>query len=958
MESVRCPGCMQLKQTRPLCEHCGYNENIDNHPHQLPVGTRLQERYEVGKALGQGGFGITYIGWDHVQNVPVAIKEFYPNGVVNRESGATKSVAVSATDGREIFKRNKERFLKEAHTLARLSNVAEIVHVYSLFEENNTAYIVMEYLKGVDLRRYIRMVGGKLSPELTFAILRPVMTALQKVHEEDMVHRDISPDNIMLMNDGSAKLLDFGSAREVLDADPDRFQNQSTEAVLKHGFAPMEQYQRNGTMGPWTDVYSLAATFYYCMTGRVPADAPNRIMDGEQIPWSQIAGLTPAQVQALEKAMELIPKDRTRSVRELELALFGEEKPAPKPQPKPAPKKKVRKQKPVREKKPRKIGKVVAGIAAVAAVAAIALGGKALLPQKGPEISIETSAELDMSVFAGNADRKINYKDGSRIEIYLDEAGRENGRILLDEKGAVAYRFQVAYDDMGNVRYQNTYDGNDQLLRTDGFQYDDQGQLQLEALILPDGSVGKSIEYTHDAEGNVTRTVIRNGRNAITGETRFEYDSEGNEVSATYLDEKGNKEGMTRYVEYQQIDVRLSAQQDFAGFAAVLERGGLPVGAGIAGSGSGAIHAGSGIRPGGAVTAMWEIDNGGGGGGGGSKKKPSGRIDVAVTEPDEEPTEPVETTVPAETQQTVEEMFSGPVEQRMVCTRREYYDKKDRLSDIYVMTYDSRGRKAMEECYNVKGTLIYTHIYFYDQDTDECIGYEYRSSGDYVNTCHEMNDSLEKTVRTYSTTGSSTGYSYYNDRRNISESLTWDLEGNLDSRSVYSYDEYGTSLGYTYTYWSDYDGSKSEYTYDGDYKLVSRKTYDSEGNLKTRTEPQHDEDDNLIREITYNAEGTVIEQTDYTYDSDGILQEYRWTSYTEDGGKQVSIMDGNYNMRSSITYDASGAVTNVYNYVYEFDANGNKTKQSVYQQDGSLLYWYEYTYDENGQLLDSEYHSG
>lgn len=945
---------MQLKNTRPLCEHCGYNENIDNLPHQLPIGTRLQDCYEVGKVLGQGGFGITYIGWDHGRNVPVAIKEFYPNGVVNRESGVTKSLAVSATDGLEIFRRNKERFLQEAHTLARLSSVAEIVHVYSLFEENNTAYIIMEYLKGVDLRRYIRMVGGKLSPELTFAILQPVMVALQKVHEEDMVHRDISPDNIMLMDDGSAKLLDFGSAREVLDADPEQYQNRSTEAVLKHGFAPMEQYQRNGTLGPWTDVYSLAATIYYCMTGRVPADAPNRIMDGEQIPWNQIPGLTPEQVKALEKAMELLPKDRTRSVRELELALCGEEKPKPKPEPQPKKEKKkkpAREKKAPREKKPRKLGKAIAAVAAVAAIATAVLVGKSMIPAKGPKITMEFPTVLEQSVFEGNADRKIQYKDGSSVEIYLDEAGRENGRILLDEKGQVVYLFQAGYDGNDNVLYQNTFDGNDRLLRTEGFWYNDQNDVTLEAIFQPDGSVYKSWEYIYNDSADLTRMVTRNAKNQITGESLYEYDSDGNTSVTTYLDRKGNQKSAYHYTQYQQIDVHLAVQQEFDGFASTLNRGAIPGGAGIVGGS---------IRPGGMSTFSWQIDNGGGGGsGGGSKKKPSSKINVAITEPVEEPTEepttePEETTVPTE---TVAE-YSGPVEQRTVCTERQSFDKKDRLNGTEKLTYDSRGRQVRVEYYDTKGKLVYTNVYGYDQDTDEQISAEYQSAGGSSSINYFMNDILGQTVRQHSVTGSSTGYSYYDDMRNISEILSWDREGNLQSKSVYSYDENGDSLGYTNYYWSDVDGSMTEYSYDSNYLRQSRKTYDEAGNLLTRSEPEYDEDGNMLREITYSADGTVTEQTDYTYDSDGNMLEYRTTFFEEDGGKQVIIIDGNYDIRSSITYDANGTVTSVYTYAYEYDANGNVIKQSAYQEDGKLLYWNEYTYNENGELVNTEYHSG
>jgi len=917
MESVRCPGCMQLKTQRPLCEHCGYNENIDNLPHQLPIGTRLQGRYEVGKVLGQGGFGITYIGWDHEREIPVAVKEFYPNGVVNRDAASTRTVTLSAMEGKEIFARNKARFLKEAHTLARLNNVAEIVHVYSLFEENNTAYIVMEYLKGVDLRKYIRMVGGKLSPELTFAILQPVMSALQKLHEEDMVHRDISPDNIMLMNDGTAKLLDFGSAREVLDADPEQFQNRSTEAVLKHGFAPMEQYQRNGTMGPWTDVYALSATIYYCLTGRIPPDAPNRIMDGEMIPWDQIAGLTPAQVQALNKAMELIPKDRTRSVRELAVALFGEEKkPEPKPEPKP---------KPAPARKKGRGGKILLGIAAAAAVA---VGAMLLLKNSGPKINTNTPKELDMTVFAGEADREIGFKDGSRIEIYLDEADRENGRVLLNPEGEVLFRFTADYNENGDMLYQTTFDGNGQLLRTDSFAYNDQGEITSQALVLADGTVHESVTYEYNAAGDTQRTVTRNRKNKITDESVYTYGTDGallsvrteysdGEVSESAYNAEGDLETITvwnkdgalertiRYTEYKDlfINIRMYAPQAYDSFAALLARGGWPVVSASpdadSGSGAGpAPYAGSGEGPSGGnlggisdatVTPfLWEIDNGGGGGGG-SSKKPSGKINVAITEPEEEYTEPP-TTVPEETTEPTEteaeETFDsssgdseaavgvpsgGQTETKRVNTRREQFGPGGKLEYAYETEYDYRGLQVRERSYDAGGELSYSREYRYADYEEELIGVSYAYAGGYASSSQYMNDICGNTVRQYNESDTTNGYTEFTLERNISESVTYSADGIVQSTAVYSYDENGMFLGYTSYYISSYDGSTSESEYDADYNFVSGRKYNKDGTLVSVTKPEFDEQGNMIRENTYDVDGNLMYWYEYSYDENGSL---------------------------------------------------------------------------------------
>jgi len=319
----RCYGCMRHKQQSPICEHCGFNEQIDNLPHQLPLGTVLREQYMVGKVLGQGGFGITYMGWDLNLEIPVAIKEFYPNGVVSRDTLRSTMVTCGSETLGAAFAHNRERFLREARTLARLREIPGIVGIYNFFQENNTAYIIMEYASGIDLRRYTKLRGGRLEAQELLRLLKPVMGALEKVHEAGLVHRDISPDNIMILADGSAKLLDFGAVRDVGQANVDQALSQSTEAILKHGFAPIEQYRRRGSLGPWTDVYALCASIYYCLTGSVPADAPERVMGDDNVKWSGIPGLTAAQINVLERGMAMMPDQRIGSVGELAAALYA-----------------------------------------------------------------------------------------------------------------------------------------------------------------------------------------------------------------------------------------------------------------------------------------------------------------------------------------------------------------------------------------------------------------------------------------------------------------------------------------------------------------------------------------------------------------------------------------------------------------------------------------------------------
>ena len=335
MAEKRCPSCLR-EYVGERCS-CGYPEKGQNASHQLPVGTVLRGRYMIGKALGQGGFGITYLAWDKLMQTAVAVKEFYPGGTVFRKSATSLAVECGTEEIIPHYEYSKERFLREAGALVKFKDIPEIVDILDFAEENNTAYIVMEYVRGMDLAKYVAMKGGKLSPEETFRILRPVMEALAKVHKGGIVHRDISPDNIILDPMGGAKLLDFGAVRAVEDPDVDKGLNKSTEAILKQGFAPIEQYNTRGNLGPWTDEYAVCATVWYCLTGTVPAEASIRVSEGIDPDWAGIPGLPAHQQKALEKGMACRAKDRYRSLDELLEALFpSEEKMAVSPEPMPA----------------------------------------------------------------------------------------------------------------------------------------------------------------------------------------------------------------------------------------------------------------------------------------------------------------------------------------------------------------------------------------------------------------------------------------------------------------------------------------------------------------------------------------------------------------------------------------------------------------------------------------------
>ena len=307
-----CPYCMnEIPEGGAVCPVCGKKPNEYVPPaHTLSPGSMLNHRYMVGGVLGEGGFGITYIGLDTLLQVRVAIKEFYPAGMVNRNNSVSNDVqSISADSAKELFSKSREHFLHEARTLAKFTNEPGVVAVRDFFEENHTVYIVMEYLDGITLKSYLKQVGT-ITPADTVGLLMPVFRALKKIHEKNLIHRDISPDNIMIVGQ-QVKLLDFGAAREFAD-------EKSLSVMLKHGYAPMEQYRRHGKQGAWTDIYAICATMYKCITGSIPPDAPDRIYEDDLKMPSELGIAAPPEFEKiLRHGLAIKAEDRIRSIDQL-----------------------------------------------------------------------------------------------------------------------------------------------------------------------------------------------------------------------------------------------------------------------------------------------------------------------------------------------------------------------------------------------------------------------------------------------------------------------------------------------------------------------------------------------------------------------------------------------------------------------------------------------------------------
>ena len=266
IETTYCINCMsEVSPGTEVCPYCHHRINeYKANPRALLPMTLLDGKYLIGKVLGEGGFGITYLGLDRNLRLKVAIKEYFPLQFASRNiyDGNSNDITVIGGKAESNFMTGLDRYEREARRLVRLDSLPGIVKVLNFFYENKTAYMVMEYIPGISLKEYMRS-NKRITWKETLSIAKPVIKSLGILHKNGIIHRDISPDNIMMDPDGQITLIDFGAARDFNNAD------KSVIIELKHGFAPPEQYQTSGNQGPWTDVYALCATLYYLISGKV-----------------------------------------------------------------------------------------------------------------------------------------------------------------------------------------------------------------------------------------------------------------------------------------------------------------------------------------------------------------------------------------------------------------------------------------------------------------------------------------------------------------------------------------------------------------------------------------------------------------------------------------------------------------------------------------------------------------
>ncbi|MCR5251684.1 MAG: serine/threonine protein kinase [Lachnospiraceae bacterium] len=313
-----CLRCMKVSDAADICPFCGKEKcGQQTWSKALAPGTILNTKILIGNILGKGGYGITYIGYDMLLEYPVAVKEFFPDEMVDRgEDG--RSVVVLDEVNAEEYERETKAYLREARILAEFSKFPGIVAIKDLFYENNTGYLIMEYLQSGNLRKYIDEQGGWLTVEESLNLMEPVISILGKLHKSGLLHRDISPDNIMMDEDGSIKLIDFGGSRKMGVANQQVF-------LGKWGFAPLEQMlSKLSEQGPWTDIYGICATLYCMMTGDVPQSSYERNEKDELVDLSNYTiQIDKKLAKAIMKGLSMKPQDRQQTIEELYKDLYG-----------------------------------------------------------------------------------------------------------------------------------------------------------------------------------------------------------------------------------------------------------------------------------------------------------------------------------------------------------------------------------------------------------------------------------------------------------------------------------------------------------------------------------------------------------------------------------------------------------------------------------------------------------
>ncbi len=312
MQTDFCPNCFAPGFVNGCCAKCGYQTRFEGKVYQraLPPGTVLQQRYYLGRTLGEGGFGITYKAFDYAKQSICCVKEYAPNEICRRSEHG-RMLEVLSEQVELPYQAGLKRFFDETRILSRLENIPSVVDITDVFQENNTAYFVMEYLDGANLQQIVRATKGRLPVQKATDIVLQVAVSMDVIHTKTkIIHRDITPENIFITRQDQVKLIDFGSAKQTQTG-----MQSGLSVVLKPRFAPPEQYSTEMIQGSFTDVYSLAGTYYYALTGKYIPTAPDRLAGQDYVSLKEMnVGVTAAISDAVDRALALKANQRTKTM--------------------------------------------------------------------------------------------------------------------------------------------------------------------------------------------------------------------------------------------------------------------------------------------------------------------------------------------------------------------------------------------------------------------------------------------------------------------------------------------------------------------------------------------------------------------------------------------------------------------------------------------------------------------
>ncbi|MGN0635610.1 MAG: serine/threonine protein kinase [Acutalibacteraceae bacterium] len=883
----RCLGCMnEYDEVYDVCPYCGYIKGTAaksrNH---LEPGTILIDRYLIGRCLGQGGFGITYIAWDTRLYKKVAIKEFMPTSLASRITGEL-DITCYNEEAQGLFQNGIRRMLDESRRLARFNDLESVVKVYDCLEANHTAYIIMELLDGENIKN-ILTEKGSYNVAQTVQIMLPVLQALREIHAAGLIHRDISPDNIFVCNNGKVKILDFGSAR-VASGDDEK----SLSVILKPGYAPKEQYSSSTEQGPFTDIYAVCATIYKMLTGKTPIDSLERRVKADSLtPIGELVDMPDKLSHIIMRGLAIEPEDRLQTVDPLLDVFQKMDLSAP---PAPSKKKKSHKEKQPRKNPPvKKAGKkpwlpVVLICAAVLLVGGAVFGIVRVAQNRTPTLDVDadvseeyTPYQQELLAAASQEDLPVReLPDVENFEMlpFENQYSTEDDALYADytdENGMLLMRVKK---DRANDVFVNNYTLYD---------YNDDGQISSSVEVSDGDAICKAERYFYNKDGTLFAKSEYDDMSLTQMTVYTVYDSSDRPV-----------EGFIRYGNSSEETMRFSYEEG-AQFETHYDAEGNTVYESIR------------YEDDGEVKEKWYTQDGKV-----SKEIVREYTDAGIVE------QTVKVFDRMDEKQTWLYGDSGKLKEHFV------YDKDNAQTAGYVFKY-VKGKLRYIECQTVEGEKTYLS----DLKTGGYFLYTFEDGNMLERMEYDVQDELVSRIcMDYDDEGNRTRTEYYDEN---AELVRYCADYTYEDAQTYSYSEYDAEgrkqADYSFygeeKYVTSYDKKERvllESSYEGDSCLWTEEYVYSGAYLDKRTFTRYDAEtgEQTVRYVhTYYADDTENPtcRTDTTYDKNNVIRLY--LEYNENGAERNLRL---YNKKGSLTdeYIRESTLLGI-EYVRHADGNGN-----------------------------------